>query len=287
MAEPVLRIGDPELDQALSEILRLVDEALPQAELGFYLHGSAAEGSRSPASDIDILAVGNERLLPEDEAYAKRLAQEVAERRSLPIDFHILPVRELAADPYVQLRRVGRFLGGHDRRDELPEPTTDAAARESVHMCCQLMCSARGVDRLTPPLTHPDPDNEFFGRLPEGAEPRRFAKTLAWLTSGLLASRHGDVPLSASDAIRRLSDYEAELGPKVVEAFVSCREEFGAAVPADAPGRARLRACCALTFELENLVLQAFLDSTMGRQPHLGPRCHEVVRQYVTTADSR
>ena len=178
MAELVLRIGEPELDQALSEILRLVDEALPHAELGFYLHGSAAEGSRTPASDIDVLAVGNARVAPGGRGVrqtARPRGRRAAVSRSTST---FLPASDLVADPYVQLRRVGRFLGGAEQRDELPEPTIDAAARESVLTCCLLVCSARGVERLTPPLTHPEPQDEFFGRLPEGAEPRALAKTL-------------------------------------------------------------------------------------------------------------
>lgn len=270
-----------ELGRALSEILRIVDEALPDAELGFFLHGSAGEGRRTPTSDIDVLAVGNARLLPEDEAYAKRLVEEVARRTGLPIDFHILPARDLVAEPYVQLRRVGIFLGGRDRRDDLPEPTIDAAARESVLTCCVIMCSARGVDRLTPPLTHPGPDDEFFGRLPDGAEPRRLAKTLAWLTSGLLASRYGYVAVSATDATQHLTEYEPALGPRVAEAFAACREEFATAAPADPDARRRLRAFCSLVLDLENLVLRAFLESTRGDLTHLGPRCGEVIDQYT------
>ena len=121
-------------------------------------------------------------------------------------------------------------------------------------------------------------DDEFFGRLPEGNSGKH-AKSLCWLTSARLAGGYEYAPVSGADAIRALGAHDDPFADWVDHAVRFCRQTSKSSV--EGFKQQRLRELCERTLEFENATL-AVLREAIEDKGRLGPRCAEVIEQYVT-----
>lgn len=124
--------GNTTLDTAIEQLIHAITRHFPTLHLSFYLHGSWATDGARLGSDVDILALSREVLTEDQWRYAEHLAAEIGAQTGCPLDFHLMELDTLIADPWIDLRRTGLFLWGIDIRPQLPEPTRDALARETV-----------------------------------------------------------------------------------------------------------------------------------------------------------
>lgn len=269
--------GDARVDAALVALIARVESLLPEAGLGFYLHGSWAASAAGRDSDVDVLALATRRISNDDQDKAEAIGREVEASSGVPLDFHLHRLNALIADPYVDLRRTGRLVYGVDVRHILPEPTLDALARESVLLTCLYVTDIRSQERVRWPLDHPRLDDEFFGRLPD-EDPSRLPKRLSWLTSARLAGGYGYAPVSGADALRAIVTRNDPFANWVSEAVRICRQI--ARQPVEGIERRQLREVCEGTLEFENTTL-AVLREAVEEKGRLGPRCAELIRRYV------
>ena len=151
--------GNVYIDTAVEQLIQHITSHLPNLQLGFYLHGSWAANGARLGSDIDILALSLQPFSDDQWQKAEQLAQKIATATGVSLDFHLIELDMLIADPWVDLRRTGRFLYGTDVRTRFPEPTLDSLARESVLIACLSAIDIRGGEYLHWPFDHPKPDD--------------------------------------------------------------------------------------------------------------------------------
>jgi predicted nucleotidyltransferase len=269
--------GNPEVDHALEVIIQQIETLLPDAHLGFYLHGSAATGNAGSHSDIDVLGLATEPVSKQQRDDARALVADLARTLNIDIDFHLHPIQSLIADPYVDLRRTGTFLAGEDVRPMLPSPTLDALAREAVLVTCILVTDIRGQDVVTWPLTHPNADDRYFGRL-QDTPPRGFAKTLTWITSARLAGKYGYAPTGSADALQALSTHNDRYGEWVNTTVRFCRQVDLASATETEHNQLQVACHDALAFENDTL---AILHTAVTGNGVLGEKCGKVLDTYI------
>jgi predicted nucleotidyltransferase len=69
--------GDARVDGALAALILRVESLLPDAGLGFYLHGSRAASATRPDSDVDVLALATRPFSDEQRREARKIAAEL------------------------------------------------------------------------------------------------------------------------------------------------------------------------------------------------------------------
>jgi predicted nucleotidyltransferase len=220
--------GDSRVDDAVDEVTRAVSIVLADRDLGFYLHGSAFAGTRRPESDVDVLGLGRDAVDRADNDRAKRIAAEVSARHGVDLDLKVFPVRTLVADPWVNLWHGAAFVAGRDWRDDLPQPSLDDLAREAVLHTC--LIAAPG-------------DNH------------RPAKALGWLTTTLLAVRHGYAAPTREDALIEFNRREPALATQLRDTSEPIAAQ-----------------------QLLELVRRELMVDAGSSRPRLGPKCHAIVR---------
>ena len=196
--------GHHAIDNAIEQLITLVDTSLPTAQFGYYLHGSWGTHTARPQSDVDILAVTRQVLSPEHRARAKEIASAISMATKVPLDFHLHSVETLISDPYIDLGRTGVFITGTDIRSSLPRPSLDLLAREAVSITCQYITEIRACAHVQWPLSHPNPADVCFGRFTPEETPSGLAKMLTWIASAYVAGTYGYAPTSAADALQTL-----------------------------------------------------------------------------------
>lgn len=274
-SELVSTTGSDNVDEAILALVETLKSKFPDANLGYYLHGSWASNSATPTSDVDVLALASIPISDRDRDLATELASSVVDAYEVPLDFHIHPVEALITNPYVDLRRTGRLLHGHDYRPQLHEPSLDTLARESVLYTCLWITGARGQERSRWPFSHPNSEDEFFGRLPK-RNPPRLGKKLNWFASALLAGRHGYAPFSAADALQELASRRDTWGKWVADAKRIC----SAPLDENQPSRRRkLHEVCRGALNLENETVEALIEAV--RRDDLGEMCGELLERHI------
>lgn len=268
--------GSQSVDSAIGTLIGHIQARFPDAELGFYLHGSWESSTPNPASDVDILALATTAISNKEHQEARTIASQIVEASGVPLDFHLHPVQALIENPYVDLRRTGRFLFGVDHRQAFPEPSLDALARESVLCVCLFVSGWRDHGHPNWPFSHPKSNDEFFGRLLR-RNPPGLGKKLNWFASALLCGRHGYSPVNAADALSQLTVRGDAWGEWLSNAgrvcsSVQCDEQ-------DSAKRRELIEVCERTLDLENETVAALLSAHEAEQ--LGPKCGELLHKYI------
>ena len=265
--------GDPSIDQAISVLVERVQNLMPNTRIGFYLHGSWLSKVRYTDSDVDILALVGD---PHDEslrAVAKQIGIDLAMESGIPLDFHIHPLDALEQDPYVDLR-YAKAVGGVDLRPLLSVPTLDALTRESVAHVCQYVTDVRRQAKVHWPLSHPNGEDVFFGRL-SSYSTLWYSKKLTYMASVRAACIHGISPTTAAQAVRSLAETNDAYADLVERAVPMIR---GVEKPEQAD-HAVLREVCRRTLDYENDTLDALRLALEKRI--VGEKCREVIGKYV------
>lgn len=276
--ELMLSSGRADVDRALETLIGEVERMVPDVQLGWYLHGSAASGTVRTGSDVDVLAVAVDPISRHQRDFARQRADELARVLNVELDFHLVALEALINDPYVDLRRTGLFLHGVDVRPRLGEPTLDALAREAVLVMCIVATDKRGQEHLTWPLDHLNPHEAFYGRVEEGSL-RGLAKDLTWISSARLAAHHGYAPVGAQDALEALGRHGDPYARWVQDTVRQCRAvDLESATGTE---RTQLQTMCHDALEYENDTF-AKVHTAVRDQGRLGPACRKVLDTFIT-----
>ena len=265
----------PSLSQLIQHpgLLTLIEEVrayLGTNHVGFFLHGSWASESNRSDSDIDLLALTEREFDLSQRSATKSIAQAIAKRHQLPLDFHIHCADGLAEDPYVDLWSGAIHIAGFDPRPNMPEPDLDSRARESVAITCQAITSVRAKP-CSFPLAHPDPDERLCGRF-RGTTPRALGKSLGWMASAYCAASYGYAPTGERDAIHTLERNNDVYAKWLVGAMRCLR----ASVDKETE---ELTSVCDECLGFENATLEAISGALEAGV--LGAKCDSVLRSYM------
>lgn len=263
----LVEFADPAVTVAVGEIVAAATSRLPEAGLGFYLHGSAVAGEVRPGGDVDVLALSERDVAPCVRDELTRIAREAGGKHGVLVDFHLHSLDALIADPYVDLTRAGRLLWGQDYRTVFPAPTLDALARESIQITLLYATGIRGTDRISLPLGHPAPADDAFGRLGAGGA-HGLAKMLLRFAACVMSVQHGYSPTDSADALREVGTRELAHAGWLDVAVSTCRGSDSV--------DSELRRVCEemIAFEVD------VIATILSKGATLGPRCAELVESY-------
>jgi predicted nucleotidyltransferase len=261
----------PSVDQTLSESIAIIEQHLPRRVQGYYLVGSYAVGEAVPASDIDLIVVFKEQLTVADHQHFLAVRD-----RCKQAGFYTL---DLSADSDAKLRRVGavwfqtasRCLYGTDIRPQIPRKPIEAHVRDLMHSMYFLLARVRGnLDRLTVPLTFPDPSGHLYGydqRLIRDGDHLRTVGTKDLVTNTLAianvltlrrsgryvgSGKKGDIP----DQYQQWIDDQWTW--LVAEVYHTCRNRWGYGVPTGQAEQVHLRRLCHDVLAFENHFLAVY-----------------------------
>ncbi len=251
----------------LELLLDVVEQLAPGAILAVYLHGSRAQGTALPDSDVDLTVVV-------DGTNALKDVDSFLRGRSLPsgetLDAHVDTIHMLCDPLYAlvssHVKHSGRLIRGQDVRDRLPGTDHAAYRAALVDQACKGIAMLRDADRVEAPLEVPEASMPFYGYETVrktgwySADVREGTKELvavatfcasAWVTSRELVFIN-----SKTEAVAAIRRSENGSRANIVESiFELCRERYQGGVPTDASDRRALRDILPGFLELEREVL--------------------------------
>lgn len=263
--------GAAEVDHILREIVTACEAGLAGRVRGYYLIGSYAEGCAVAISDIDLIILCGETLTPEERAQADDIVAECTRRSSIRLDAIVRDEATLGGEA-VLLRYGALLIYGADTRGSLALPPLAHYTRETLDAARDFLTRVlRGAERLTYPLTYPDPDGEFFGydtvRIPEWYPPgtehgvKELVATASRIARAALALRAGRYSGSKAGSV---SDYGVHIGDEwsgwLAELYTQGKLRWGYQPPANPDDRRELRALCRQMLAFENDFLARYRE---------------------------
>jgi hypothetical protein len=244
---------------------------------GFYLLGSYAQGSASPASDLDLAILFRGAFLSEAESSAAQsLCENLEALGPKPfVDMWYASEQGLESDelvaPALQLKHSSRLLAGEDARRQISAELDERYVRAAMQAPAYVIRFARPeLDKLSYPLAAPDPAGPWLGYdrwgIPAangGDQPstRLLITTVGRIATALLALRTGRYAGSKQESTERYCEYVAdEWSALVSDVYTLCRVRDGYRIPSGARRRARLRELCEQALAFENHFLTAYRD---------------------------
>jgi predicted nucleotidyltransferase len=269
------------VNEALSTLIRCLEEAFTGRIRAYYLHGSYADGSAVDTSDVDVTVLFKERLHSDAEHQSVQiLIKEFPSKVQLDVSIEDEVTLLTQADPAFKL--AGQLLYGEDIRDQLPLMPIAAWTRDRMHTSYWRMVKL--FHRLPPvqqPLFYPDPTDEFYGyvrhavQLESGEEivsTRDLMRAVGWMATALIALHTGRYVTRKADLYTIYQQaFDDQWGSFVEEIYRRCKVEWKYRIPAE---RAALRDLCSrvLGFERHFLTIyRNFLlqELTSGDEPSL------------------
>jgi hypothetical protein len=263
----------PDLADRGARLERFVNallSAFPQDVRAVYIHGSHANNTAIPGSDVDLVVVLTANARTPD---IHRFAEE--RQPALPFTLDIVCVDESLVDdrPHAPvaaaLKWNSRLLAGTAIDVEHMAPSL-AGFLEQAGACALLgIAGLRDRAEIWAPVGYPEPAGEFFGydriqeapTQPSGQAPgtRELIATASWSASAFLARSAGVIAPSRMDAF---SMYPVvirdEWSPLLAAIHDQCRLEWSGEIPESANDRSALRKVCARFVLFENHVLDVF-----------------------------
>jgi hypothetical protein len=267
-----LHISTAVLDDGLTGAIESLANALEQTFPGVihsaYLFGSHTEGTTRPGSDLDLCLVAEDDPDEVTGALTNLCHRVGAEAGIPPLDVLVLSLDALLSEGHFRIASCSVHLWGLDVRPDMPPLPFDRYLRRYTLAPLAYMGRVlRGTSILDPPLTWPDPDDEWRGysrdRLPPQGIPiqnvKAFVATACWIASVLVSFRSGRTVASKRDAV---SLYRAGIGDAwtgMIEAIHDLGVDgAGYALPESPSDRAVLRDLCTRMPDLENHYLDSY-----------------------------
>lgn len=209
-----------EADRLVAEVVAAGEAALPGRIVAWYVTGSYADGSAVRASDLDIVAVLDGEVRPEEDQALRRARHGLGEPYRIFVDISVVGMRTLLAAGSVALALRSRLVGGRDVRTELPELDMAAYRRQVMHTPFTLSTRIRQTTELRFPVAAPDPRQPFLGYevcqfLPSGHHDRDTLKDMVAIgcfIATALVAQHVERPIaSKQEAVAKY--LELSLGP--------------------------------------------------------------------------
>lgn len=247
------------------------EAAFPARVRGYYLLGSAAEGSTVPLSDIDCAIVfAGDFASPAEAAAAESLAEAYA--AASPVRLDTVVAAEAALDWLAPALRVALKLGslplhGADIRPSMALPAHDGYAMALADDARRFIARLRGEERLAARhVAYPDALDPFFGytrkSIPAWYPPEVPAGTKELVAAvsriaGALVVRQarGYVSGKHQAIVRYQSDIGGPWALFAGQVFERCKHDWQYLVPEGARERDELRGLCQRMLGFENAFL--------------------------------
>lgn len=160
-------IGNPSIDRVLSQIVDRYETQFPGRIRASYLTGSYAEGNAVEWSDIDIYILFKDAFVSEEEAaQAEQLGLSCAPLTPLRLDLHAESEQSQDNLPgflRAAVKNTSILLYGEDTRERMSLPPREEYMRDATEVALQFLLWLHQIEKITYPLTYPDPDGAFFG----------------------------------------------------------------------------------------------------------------------------
>lgn len=272
------------VDAALRQIIAALEHHLPARVSGYYLVGSYATGEAIAASDIDLLVVLKDTLMPADQHQLDAVRLWWRGQGALPLDLIVQGEAGLRRTGGVWFQTASRLLYGADIRLQIRRKPVELHTRDLLHAVFPLLTRLRhATATLTVPLDFPDSDAPFYGytrRYTSSTEPPRDVGTKD-IVNLVLAIANALTLEQVGDYVGRgrKSDIPQEYrrvvgdawGAFVQTIYDMCRRRWDYVIPAASCEQDELRRLCQQVLAFENHFLlhyQRFLDAEL-RHPDL------------------
>ena len=255
------------MDRILEGVIGIVEQVHPDRVRGYYLRGSYATGAWTDGSDLDMFIVFADRMARAEADQARRLAGHCARLSPILLEIIVVSEHQLAQEANLplalNLKLATKLVYGEDIRDDLPDFDADTYLRLVIHTPYHSYAyPAQRGDVLTCPLTHIDPDGEFYGfdqwpvPGPDGGDvpsTKLLVGTVCWTATALVALQAGVYVGDKTAAVQLYRKHVADEWTDLVsDVHQWCRNRWGYRVPPDEPDRRRLREWCDRTLAFQN-----------------------------------
>lgn len=253
----------------LERFVNALVSTFPRDVQAVYVHGSQANNTAIPASDVDLLVFLATNIREPD------IHRFVDERQAtLPFTLDIVCVDEsLLSDPLyapvaAALKWNSRLLAGSAIDVEGLRPSVAGFLQQAAAAALMGIATLRERAEIWAPVGYPEPAGEFFGydRLQESSDPSgsiagtmELIATASWSASAFLARSAGVIAPSRMDAFSMYLDViRDEWSSLLVTIHDRCRLEWSGELPESPEDRSALRKTCARFVLFENHVLDVF-----------------------------
>src|SRR6185436_5719966 len=124
---------------------------------------SYADGSSTPASDLDLVAVFKDSASPQELDHFRSITRSLAQISAVLLD--CLPTDETTLAQGVKASlKMARVLYGELALGQYPLEPLDLHIQRSMFLACRALHILHGQpERLVHPVSYPDPPGEFYG----------------------------------------------------------------------------------------------------------------------------
>lgn len=259
--------GSPRVDDIIRGVVDVYEGAFPGRVLGYYLTGSYADGSATSLSDIDLFVVFKADFLDGEEVRARQVGRGCSQLSSIRLD---LNSRSEQALPHAHgllrqaIKTGSRLMYGQDIRDALPAPSVDIYTRDVTRSAFRFSTRVlRDLEKVTLPLAHPDPAEEFLGydrkRIADwypdsvGRGTKELVAAVTRIATALLALQAGVLAGSAGESVKQYRAHLDDEWTGLIESlYENARRRWQYRVPDAQQEWALLRLLCERTLAFEN-----------------------------------
>lgn len=236
----------PKINQILQGVIGVFQQVFLGRIRGYYLRGSYCSESAVPNSDLDLYVIFKEDFRdPVEIIKAVELGRACAFMS--PMLLEISPSAEIHlsqpehAGLALNFKRSTQFHFGEDIRDQVPTPSSDDWVRWAMHAPQASLLATRSAEFVTFPLSHPNPEAEFYGydrqTIPcadgiDRLSSKLLLATVGWIATALVALRTGQYLGSKREAVELYKMHIHDEWTNVVEqVYEQCRNRWHYLIP--------------------------------------------------------
>lgn len=249
-------------------MVRLLQTAVPDQFLSFYLIGSSTDEAATPISDIDAIVFLREGVGETAVQHVNDLLANLRHISPLRLDVKATTPEDprWASDPRVKLS--GQLVTGEDILDRLPLPTKEAY-QAWIRPWPLNFIRIMHDGNMAYPLAYPDPDDEFFGYTriratvwyPAGvvAGTKELVAAVGWIATAVIAQETGTIITTRSQAVKQ---YQTEIGGEwadyIARVYERCGQQWRYAIPKSLNELRELQSICSQFRDFVNFYLAAY-----------------------------
>lgn len=262
--------GNQQVDDILRGTIGILETTFPDRVRAYYLHGSFANNTGIPTSDIDLFLVPKGSFTTEEREKLQRIMHFSSLFSPFMVEMMALDESTLLQNGHFRLKHASRLLWGEDLRELIPEQTLDQYLRMYASFpFIYIAPMLRNLETVTIPLEYPQPEGEFYGYdqqlLPPGNEKlhniKKLVTSVCWTATVLIAWHSGKTVTGKSESVQMYREYvHDEWTPFIEEVYERGNRQWHYLVPHESAERQRLRDLCAQTLAFENHFLSCYKE---------------------------
>ncbi len=258
-------LGNQQADKILSETIGVYELMFPGRIQGYYVTGSYAVGTPLPNSDVDVTIVFKGKFEDSEYERADQLYLHLAGLSAIYPDLKMMDEYGLhhpeGFDIIFAVFTKGNsiLVYGEDIRDQIPlPPHSDFTWMLSSGGFYYLQEARGNSEKLTVPLTHPDPTGHLLGREP--TDRLDIVLTTSLVASSLAAIKSGQYVYSKTNIAKVYKELIGdEWSDVIADVFSICRSAWEYKIPDDEKSHHKFRQLCHRVLAFENAFLEVYI----------------------------